>query len=140
MAIKLTGKPVIPGAAEGNAIVSKEPLSFWGGVDPDTGEVIDRRHDCSGKLLADKVFVFPTGKGSSTGSAVLMECAKNHVAPAAIINSKLEPILALGAVIVEVLYQKTIPMVILSEVDLGKIKENDRVSVEPDGSIIIQTS
>jgi len=140
MAITLKGKAVIPGAVDGKAIVSKEPLSFWGGVNPDTGEVIDRRHDCSGKMLADTIFVFPNGKGSSTGSAVLMECAKNHVAPAAIINSKLEPILALGAVIVEVLYQKTIPMVVLSEEDLGKIQENDHVSVELDGSIIIHTS
>lgn len=139
MATKLIGRPVIPGAAEGKAIVSKEPLSFWGGVNPATGEVIDRRHDSSGRMLAGSIFVFPNGKGSSTGSAVLMECAKNHVAPAAIINSKLEPILALGAVIVEVLYQKTIPMIILSDDALNRIHDNDHVSIEADGSVTIHT-
>jgi predicted aconitase with swiveling domain len=140
MASKLTGRVVIPGAAEGITIVSKEPLSFWGGVNPDTGEVIDRRHDCSGRMLAGSIFVFPNGKGSSTGSAVLMECVKNHVAPNGIINTKLDPILALGAVIVEVLYQKTIPMIILAEEDFDKIKENDHVTIEADGSVIIHAS
>jgi len=138
MSSRLAGRAIIPGKAEGKAIVSNQPISFWGGVNPKTGEVIDRRHDCSGKFLAGSVFVFPTGKGSSTGSAVLMECVKNQVNPAAIINTKVDPILALGAVIVETLYQKTLPILILSEEDISKIHQGDYVIIDVDGSVLIK--
>lgn len=137
MSLRLTGRAAIPGKAEGKAIVSNQPISFWGGVNSKTGEVIDRRHDCSGKILTGSIFVFPTGRGSSTGSAVLMECVRNQVNPAAIINSKVDPILALGAVIVELLYQKTLPMIILSEEDLAKIHDDDDISIGADGTVII---
>ena len=135
----IRGRAIIPGEAIGQAIVSHEPLSFWGGVDPSTGEVIDRRHDCSGKILTGKIFVFPSGKGSSTGSAVLMECVKNKTAPAAIINSKIDPILALGAIIVDVLYKKIIPMVILEDEDLLRIHNNDILTINSDGSLLINS-
>ncbi len=137
MALRLTGQAVIPGKAQGKAIVSNQPISFWGGVDPKTGEVIDRRHDCSGKILTGSIFVFPTGRGSSTGSAVLMESVRNQVNPAAIINSKVDPIIALGAVIVELLYKKTLPMIILTEEDLEKIQEDDDIVIDADGTVIV---
>ncbi|MGB9669465.1 MAG: aconitase X swivel domain-containing protein, partial [Anaerolineales bacterium] len=73
MSLIIKGKPIVSGTTSGEAVVSNQPISFWGGVDPATGEVIDRRHECSGVVITGKVFVFPTGKGSSTGSAVLME-------------------------------------------------------------------
>jgi predicted aconitase with swiveling domain len=136
----LKGRAVIPGNANGQTIVSQKPLSFWGGVNPDTGEVIDRRHDCSGRIISGKIFVFPNGKGSSTGSAVLMECMKNGTAPAAIINSKLDAILALGAIIVEILYHKTIPMVVLKNEDFLEIHDNDYLSVKPDGTVLINSN
>jgi predicted aconitase with swiveling domain len=136
---KLVGKAVISGTAQGQALVSRKPLSFWGGVNSATGEVIDRRHECSGKILAGKVFVFPNSKGSSTGSAVLMECMKNNTAPAAIINSKVDPILALGAVIVEVLYNRTIPMVVVGEKDFLEIEDGDMLTVDSDGTVSINS-
>jgi len=137
MALRLTGRAVIPGKAEGKAIVSNQPISFWGGVNPKTGEVIDRRHDCSGKILTGSIFVFPTGRGSSTGSAVLMECVRNQVNPAAIINSKVDPILALGTVIVELLYKNALPMIILAEEDLEKIQDDDDIVIDTDGTVIV---
>jgi len=102
----LIGKPVVQGSAEGAALVSKESLSFWGGISPQTGEVIDRRHDRSGYIVTGKVFVFPTGKGSSTSSATLMESIRTGVAPAAIINLSVDPILALGSIVADELYHQ----------------------------------
>lgn len=133
----IKGKAIVPGEASGQAVVSYQPLSFWGGVDPHTGEVIDRRHDCSGAVISGKVFVFPTGKGSSTGSAVLMESIRNGTAPAALILHKVDPILALGAILAEQLYQKTVPMVLLSQDDFEKIQNGDDLTIELDGTILV---
>jgi len=135
----LTGKPVVAGSAEGAALVSKEPISFWGGLCPHTGEIIDRRHELSGAIATGRVFVFPQGRGSSTSSATLMESIKNGVAPAAIINLKVEPILALGSIVSDELYHQSVPIVVLEEKDFFSIKENDHLTIEPDGTVTIST-
>jgi len=133
----LTGKPIVAGSAEGAALVSKEPISFWGGVCPRTGEIIDRRHELSGKIVTGRVFVFPQGRGSSTSSATLMESIAAGVAPAAIINLKVDPILALGSIVSDELYHKAVPIVVLKEKDFFSIKENDHLTIKPDGTIKI---
>jgi predicted aconitase with swiveling domain len=133
----LTGKPIVAGSAEGTALVSKEPISFWGGVCPQTGEIIDRRHELSGAIVTGRVFVFPQGRGSSTSSATLMESIAAGVAPAAIINLKVEPILALGSIVSDELYHKAVPIVVLKEKDFFSIKENDHLTIEPNGTVII---
>jgi len=136
----LKGRALVRGTAQGQAVVSKESISFWGGVNPSTGEVIDRRHDRSGAVITGKIFVFPTGKGSSTSSAVLMEGIRNGTAPAAIINYKVDPILALGAIIAEELYKKTMPVIILSLHDFSMIHEGDALTIQPDGMVLVNTS
>ena len=133
----LIGRPVVAGSAEGGAVVSRQPLSFWGGLNPATGEIIDRRHERSGTVVTGKVFVFPQGKGSSTGSAVLMEGIKAGTAPAAIINVKVDPILALGAIVADELYHQTVPIVVLSQEDFDAIHEGDYVTVAPDGTVTV---
>ena len=135
----LIGKPVVAGSAEGTAIVCKQPISFWGGVNPRTGEITDRRHERSGAIVTGKVFVFPHGKGSSTASAILMEAVRAGTAPAAIINFKVAPILALGAIVAEELYHKTVPIVVLSREDFDAIQEGDHLVVEPDGTIKVRS-
>jgi predicted aconitase with swiveling domain len=135
----LIGTPVVAGSAEGTAIVSKQPISFWGGVNPRTGEITDRRHDRSGAIVTGKVFVFPHGKGSSTASAILMEAIRAGTAPAAIINFKVAPIVALGAIVADELYHKTVPIVVLSREDFDAIQEGDYLIVEPDGTIRVRT-
>ena len=135
---KLTGRSLVAGSAEGIALVSKEPLSFWGGIDPRTGEVMDRRHELLGANVAGRVFVFPQGRGSSTSSATLLEIIRAGVAPAAIINLRVEPILALGAIIADELYHQTVPVVVLSEDAFYSIKEGDRVSIAPDGTVMVR--
>ncbi len=133
----LIGKPVVPGSAEGAALVSTEPLSFWGGISARTGEVIDRRHERSGAIVTGKVFVFPTGKGSSTSSAVLMESIRAGVAPAAIINLRVDPILALGSIVADELYHQAIPIVVLPEEDFSRIKQDDYLVIKPDGKVLV---
>ena len=133
----LMGRPVVAGSAEGMALVSKEPLSFWGGLCPRTGEIIDRRHERTGAVVTGRVFVFPQGRGSSTSSAVLLESIKTGVAPAAIINLKVEPILALGSIVADELYNQVIPIVVLQKEDFFVIKENDLLTIKPDGKVLV---
>ena len=133
----LFGRAVVAGSAKGTALVSKESLSFWGGLSPHTGEIIDRRQQRSGANVSGRIFVFPRGKGSSTSSATLMESIKNGVAPAAIINLKVDPILALGSIVSDELYNRAMPIVVLEEQDFNSIKEDDYLSIEPDGKVSV---
>jgi len=130
------GRAVIAGSANGAALVSKEPLSLWGGLNAQTGEIIDRRHERSGEIVTGRVLVFPQGKGSSTGSAILLESISKGTAPAAIINLKTDPIAALGAIVADELYGRSLPIVVLSEEAFFSIKEEDQLFIEPDGTVI----
>ncbi len=135
----LIGRAIVPGSAEGTALVSKEPLSFWGGVCPRTGEIIDRRHELSGANVTGKVFVLPAGRGSSTSSATLMQSIKAGVAPAAIISLSFDPILALGSIVSDELYGRSVPIVILAQEDFSSIKQDDHLIVKPDGKVLVNT-
>jgi hypothetical protein len=134
----LNGRPLVAGEAEGRAIVSRQPLSFWGGLNPCTGEVIDRRHELSGVIVAEKVFVLPQGKGSSTGSAVLVEGIRMGTAPAAIITARADPILALGAIVADELYHRTVPVLVLSQDGFDSINDGDYLVIKPDGRIEVR--
>lgn len=140
MTRRLTGKPLVPGSAEGTALVSAEPLSFWGGIRPSTGEIVDRRHERCGETVSGRVFVLPRGKGSSTSSACLLESIRAGTAPAAIITLKTEPILALGAIVADELYGRSVPIVVLPEEAFYSIRDGDRVAVEPDGTVTVTSS
>jgi predicted aconitase with swiveling domain len=133
------GRALVPGSADGVALVSKEPLSLWGGLNAQTGEITDRRHERSGQNVAGKVFVFPQGRGSSTASAILLESVKAGKAPAAIINLRVDPILALGSILADELYHKPVPIVVLSEADFSAIRDGDYLAIRPDGSVTIST-
>ncbi len=127
----LRGRRVVGGTAEGEALVSKDPVSFYGGVDPDTGVVTEPGHACFGKSIAGKVFVFPTGKGSTVGSYVIYRMRKQGTAPAAIINVETEAIIATGCVI------SNIPLVDRLDGDpLRAIADGMKVKVNADGGIV----
>lgn len=117
----LTGRIIKAGHADGAALVSPEPIGFFGGVNPETGVVIEPAHPLEGQCVAGRVLVFPTGKGSTVGSYILYRLKKTGVAPAGIINAESEPIVAVGAIISE------IPMV--DKVEIGKIATGDRVEI-----------
>ncbi|MEM2926796.1 MAG: DUF126 domain-containing protein [Candidatus Bathyarchaeia archaeon] len=99
MVIRLKCRRISKGMAEGLALVSSQPISFFGMVDPKTGIIIDKSHDLFGQSLSGRVLVFPYGRGSTVGSYILYGLAKNRRAPAAIICHEAEPIVAVGAII-----------------------------------------
>lgn len=100
--IKFKGRTISRGCAEGEVLLSTDPISFLGSVDPKTGIVIEEKHSLVGKSIKGKVLIFPHGKGSTVGSYVMYQLKKNGAAPAAIINVETEPIVAVGAIISEI--------------------------------------
>lgn len=140
MGMTMKGRAVVAGPAEGQALVCRQPLSLWGGLDASTGRIIDQRHDRAGAVVTGRVLVLPRGKGSSTASAVLVESVRAGTAPVAIINCRLDPILALGAIVAEELYGVSVPVVLLAPEDMETIADGDRVCIEPDGRVQIKPS
>ena len=100
--MKLQGRSIYTGCVEGEALVSQMGISFFGGVDPESGIVVERGHDLEGQSVAGKVLVFPTGKGSTVGSYTLYRLKKAGLAPAAIVNAECETITAVGCIIAEI--------------------------------------
>lgn len=98
----LRGRTIFSGVAEGQALLSKMKISFFGGVDPETGEIVEKGHELEGQSIAGKILVFPSGKGSTVGSYTLYRLKANGAAPAAIINVQCEPIIAVGCIIAEI--------------------------------------
>lgn len=127
----LKGRGISKGAAEGEALVSTDAISFFGGLDPKTGMIIDKGHALEGKCVKGKVLVFPRGKGSTVGSYVMLQLKKNGCAPCAIINEEAEPIIVVGAII------SGIPMVDKLEGGAyAKIKDGMKVKVDGSGGEI----
>ena len=100
--MRLTGRCIYHGVVQGQALVTTQSISFFGGVDPDTGIVVERGHALEGECVAKKVLVFPTGKGSTVGSYTLYRLKHNGLAPLAILNAECEPITAVGCIIAEI--------------------------------------
>jgi predicted aconitase with swiveling domain len=100
--MRLHGRSIYHGNAKGEALVSLQPISFFGGIDPETGVVVERGHALEGQSIAGKVLVFPTGKGSTVGSYTLYRLKVNGHAPLAILNAECEPIIAVGCIIAEI--------------------------------------
>ncbi len=97
--MKAKCRTISRGCAEGQVLITRDPISFLGNVDPKTGKVVDANHELFGQSIKDKVLVFPHGKGSTVGSYVIYQLFKNGAAPAAMINLESEPIVAVGAII-----------------------------------------
>lgn len=100
--MKIHARTIHPGSARGSALVSRAAISFFGGVDPDSGVVVEAGHPLHGKSIAGRVLVFPTGKGSTVGSYTLYRLKKNGKAPAAILNAQCETITAVGCIIADI--------------------------------------
>ncbi len=125
--MKLTGRTIYMGQAEGESLVTSMGISFFGGIDPQSGVVVERGHELEGCCIAGKVLVFPTGKGSTVGSYTLYRLKQAGLAPAAIVNARCETITAVGCIIAE------IPCV--DQVPIDKIPSGRRVAV--DGSLAL---
>ncbi len=124
----MKGRMINPGKARAKAIVSNEPIGFYGGIDAKTGKVIEKGHELEGKSVTGKVLVFPCGKGSTVGSYVIYGLAKNGVGPAAIINRETETIVATGVILAG------IPCV--DGIDISKIRTGDMLEIDADKGIV----
>ena len=122
-----TGRFFVEGEAEGLALVLAEPLSFWGGVNVETGEIIDRSHPDCGKTIAGRILVMPSGRGSSSSASVLAEAIRLGVAPAAIVLARPDPILTVGALVARSLYGAVCPIVVCA---IDDIATGDRVNIK----------
>ncbi|MEA2008163.1 MAG: DUF126 domain-containing protein [Chloroflexota bacterium] len=134
---KIQGHAVIPGHSHGKLLISDQPLSFWGGYDQYTGEIIDRRHSLSGQIAANCVLALPFSRGSSTGTAVLLESIRNGKAPAAIITTGIDTFFALASIVANEMYKTPIPIISLTAADFEHLKNSERVEVFPNGEIIL---
>jgi len=129
--MRVNCRKISRGVAEGQVLLTREAISFLGNVDPKTGLIVEPKHELFGQCIKDKVLVFPHGKGSTVGSYVLYQLIKNNVAPAAMINSESEPIVAVGAII------SGIPLVDRMEQDPFKfLKNGDTVRVDGTNGVV----
>ena len=126
--VRMQGRIIKAGRAEGEALVSPEPIGFLGGIDPETGHVVEPGHSLQGECVTDRVLVFPTGKGSTVGSYTLYRMAVSGAAPVAIVNAESEAIVAVGAIMAD------IPMV--DRVDITQIRTGDWVQVDEDWVVV----
>jgi hypothetical protein len=122
----MKGRTISPGKAEGIAIVSPEPIGFYGGIDIKTGIVIEKGHPLGGKCVKDKILVFPCGKGSTVGSYVIYGLKKNGMAPKAIVNKETETIVATGVILAG------IPCV--DQIDIENIEDGDTLVINADSA------
>jgi hypothetical protein len=124
----MKGRIISPGKCRGNAIVSNEPIGFYGGVDINTGIIIEKNHPLENKSIKDKILVFPCGKGSTVGSYVIYGLKKNKVAPLGIINEETETIVATGVILA------AIPCI--DKIDISKISDGDLLSLDAENGIV----
>ena len=120
--MELVGRVISKGIAEGEALSTSQPLSFYGGVNPDTGVIIEKEHELQGKRMTGKILAFPNGKGSTVGSYTLYRMKKKGTAPAGIVNEECETVVAVGAII------SNIPCV--DKIDISKIRTGVLVHLE----------
>jgi len=118
----LQGRSIFQGRAQGEALVTSMGISFYGGVDPESGVVVEKGHELEGQSISGRILVFPTGKGSTVGSYTLYRLKHNGRAPAAIVNAECETITAVGCIIAE------IPCV--DQVQIQRLRTGSRLSVD----------
>lgn len=125
---------LVAGEAAAPALVLDEPLSLWGGLDPETGDIIDQRHAQCGANVTGRVLVMPVGKGSSSASSILLEAVRLGTGPAAILLAEADAILALGAAVAKELYGVAPPVIVLDSGTYGRIRSGLNVMITPDGT------
>ena len=135
----INGQPIVRGKAQGVALVSDEPLSFWGGYDYHTGRIIDRRHPLSGSIAAGRILAVPFTRGSSTTTAVLLEAVRAGTAPAAIITTGVDSFFALASIVANEMYAKPIPLVAIAPDDFARLQTGDRLTLHTDGSLQVKS-
>jgi predicted aconitase with swiveling domain len=132
---RLTARVLIAGCAGGEVLASDTPLSLWGGLDVETGRIIDCHHPLEGQLIRDRVLVLPGGRGSSAASAMLLEALVAGTGPKALLLGGRDEVLTIGAVVAEALFGIAIPVVELDPETFAAALGAHRASIESDGQI-----
>jgi len=136
----IQGRVLVAGEVGGEALVGREPLSFWGGYDQFSGEIIDRRHSLAGAMAAGKILAVPFTKGSSTTTAVLLEAVRQGNGPAAVLTIGVDTFLALASIVADEMYGKPFPVIGLTAEDFASLETGDRLVISRDGSIEVVDS
>ena len=131
----ITGRVIVAGEATGEALVTRDALSFWGGYDFHTGEIIDKHHPLAGIRAGGRILAVPFSKGSSTTTAVLLEAVRAGTAPAAILTTGTDAFFALASIVADVMYGKPFPVVALEADDFASLLTGERLSIARDGTI-----
>ena len=136
MAVRLiTGRVLVAGEATGDALVTHDALSFWGGYDFRTGEIIDQHHPLEGVRAAGRILAVPFSKGSSTTTAVLLEAVRAGTAPAAIVTTGPDAFFALASIVADVMYGKPFPVIALDAADYASLRTGERLRIDLSGII-----
>ncbi|HAQ23562.1 MAG TPA: aconitase subunit 2 [Acidimicrobiaceae bacterium] len=126
---------MVPGGAVGEVLRLDEPLSFWGGLDPATGRIIDRHHPQVGESVTGRVIAMPFGRGSSSASSALCEAVRAGTGPAAILMGEFDEIVALGAIAADEVYGVLVPVLVLPEGGFDRLPTGQRVRIGIDGTV-----
>lgn len=128
----------MPGQAQAPLLASDEPLSFWGGYDQRTGEIIDRRHPLAGQVAAGRILAIPSTRGSSTTTAVLLEAVRAGTAPAALVTSGVDHFLVLAAIVADEMYGKRLPVIALEPTDFAALRSGDWAEIGENGTLSVR--
>jgi predicted aconitase with swiveling domain len=131
----ISGRAIVAGEADGEALVTHDALSFWGGYDFHTGEIIDKHHPLAGVRASGRILAVPFSKGSSTTTAVLLEAVRAGTAPAAILTTGPDAFFALASIVADVMYGKSFPVISLDPGDFASLRTGEHLSIELSGVI-----
>jgi predicted aconitase with swiveling domain len=138
LSLEINAEPIIAGSAEGVALVTDTPLSFWGGYDWRNGEIIDRRHPLSGQIAAGRVLCIPATRGSSTTTAVLIEAIRAGTSPVAIVTTQRDFFFALASVVAEELYAAAPPVLTVTQTDFAQLRTGMVLAISQQGLIRVR--
>jgi hypothetical protein len=133
----IQGRTIVEGVAQGRVLVSDQPLSFWGGYDQNSGEIIDRRHPLSGQSAAGRILAIPSSRGSSTTTAVLLEAIRAGTAPVAILTTGTDHFFALASIVADEMYGTSLPIVALNEVDFADLRSGQWLQLRTGGLVAV---
>ena len=127
----MDGRFLVEGHVDGTALVLAEPLSFWGGLDPVTGEIVEANHPQRGEVVTGRVLVMPSGRGSSSSATVLAESIRLGTGPAGVVLGDADEIVAIGALVAEALYGVTTGVFVASRAGYAAIRHGDHLAFAP---------
>ena len=131
----ITGRAIVAGEADAEALVTHDALSFWGGYDFHTGEIIDKHHPLAGVRASGRILAVPFSKGSSTTTAVLLEAVRAGTAPAAILTTGTDAFFALASIVADVMYGKSFPVIALDTADFALLQTGEWLAIDLSGAI-----